>query len=97
MSSVRHMDHEEYDHHHTMLAERAPHAVCPLCGNTTWERTAVVAVVLEERSLAAEPAGDGAAGAETVERRRPAIALACEQCWFLRFHLTASPYVHTEG
>ena len=87
------MDHEEYEHHHTALAERTPNARCPMCGNTSWERMAVVGVVLDERVLG-QPSGDGA---ETVERRPPAIALACEQCWFLRVHLTTSPYGHTAG
>jgi hypothetical protein len=88
------MDHEEYDHHHAMLAERAPGARCPMCGSVEWERTAVVAVVLSERTLGGSAPDDGSG---TVERRRAAVALACAQCHFLRMHLTTSPYVHTEG
>lgn len=86
------MDHEEYDHHHTMLAERAPNARCPMCGSAEWERTAIVAVVVDERHLGGENPGPD--GTSTGEHRRTAIGLACEQCHFLRIHLTTSAYVN---
>lgn len=89
------MEQEDYDHYHTMLAERTPNARCPMCGSAEWERTATIEVSLHERHLGAGPPSDDAAG--ITEHRRPAIALACEQCHFLRVHLTTSPYAYTDG